>query len=487
MKSKQDLSLGVKMDRKKLIENVIIACKKSKTKPNIPLINKFAELFLSKSPIEDIQGISVNDWAPIIYNQFQLLENLENDLFNFSINEIKETEGMRVNFALVSKDVPFLVDSLRMLFTRNGFQVVGVVNTASVVCDRGSSNEIKDVSYSTTNIGLDNTQNYALLFFQLIKINFTKSVTILHKEINDVMTDILYAVEDWPNMLGHVDQIKETYKLFSNEKFPGLDEIVEFLTWLKEYFTFIGFREYVRKGSKLVLLEGSELGVLRRKNTQKRYKPINTPVVKDNLIEISKSSAISSIHRNVQTDLICLKIIDSEGNWVGEMRFVGLFTSDAFDSDPLRIPLLRNKIKQVIENSNLTTSRFSRKKLLYILRSLPREELFQSSTPELYKLALSIYDLQDRYLFRAFFRYDPNMRFVSCHVFLPRTNYNTNVYNRIKALLCQKTKGQFVSGIPAFKGPANAYLHFIIRKNNDSELVKVDQEEISKLIQDLSE
>ncbi|MAH61423.1 MAG: hypothetical protein CMF42_03945 [Legionellales bacterium] len=470
------------MPRKKLIQSIYKNVSERLSNSQLKPFQHFLNTFLLKSPIEDMSDIMIDDWSEICIDQFNLLCEINERSHMFSIKDGTCANGTFVNFSLVVKDTPFLVDSCKMLMSRNHYQIIGVVNAASVYVERNpDTKELVNVSYQDKQISTP----YAILFFQMLKTHSSTPIATLKTKVTSLLREINYAVSDWDHMKKHLSMITELYQQSSDEKYANIQEVVDFVIWLKEYFTFIGFREYRKVNGRLELIDDSELGVLKLRESN-FYKPISRSIPEDQLISISKTNSLSTIHRDVQTDLIIFKTLDLEGHCIGEKRFVGLFTSDAYDSDPLRIPLLRQKIKEVVISSNLNSSRFARKKLLFILRSLPREELFQASVEELYQLAIGIYELQDRHLFRVFIRYGLNNNFVYCHVYIPRSNYNTNVFHRIKALLCQKFMGRYVSGIPTFKDSNLMNIHFVIGRD-DTDLCIVDQNELSEDIQILAE
>ena len=62
---------------------------------------------------------------------------------------------------------------------------------------------------------------------------------------------------------------------------------------------------------------------------------------------ITKSIERSTVHRRVQEDYIGIKRFDASGQLIGERRFVGLFTSTAYNESPRDIPFLRRKVANV--------------------------------------------------------------------------------------------------------------------------------------------
>src|SRR5207249_9421633 len=94
------------------------------------------------------------------------------------------------------------------------------------------------------------------------------------------------------------------------------------------------------------------------------------------------------------------------------------------------LPVIRRKVAEVIVRSGLSPTSHSGKDLLSILETYPRDELFQTSTDELFSTAMAVLRLAGRRQLRLFLRRDAYGRVISCLVYLPRDRYTT--VNRLK-------------------------------------------------------
>ena len=79
------------------------------------------------------------------------------------------------------------------------------------------------------------------------------------------------------------------------------------------------------------------------------------------------------------------------------------------------------------------------KALVEIIETYPRDELFQISIDDLYRIAIGILHLGARQRLRLFFRRDTFDRFISCLVFVPRDRFNTENRGRIEGILRRAT------------------------------------------------
>ena len=140
-------------------------------------------------------------------------------------------------------------------------------------------------------------------------------------------------------------------------------------------------------------------------------------------------------------DYIGIKTYHGDGTLKGELRLVGLFTSQAYVRLPSEIPFLRLKVEKVLAGSGYPPASHAGKALANILDTYPRDELLQTRDDDLYATATGILHLGDRQRFRLFVRRDPFGRFLSCLIFAPRENYTTELRQKWQAILMQAFNG----------------------------------------------
>ena len=119
----------------------------------------------------------------------------------------------------------------------------------------------------------------------------------------------------------------------------SFEEAIEFLEWVKNHnYIFMGYAKYDYLDSKgqetLVVGQDTRLGIFLADQKLFSSEGLNNLPVEslrcltDNkLLDITKSSQLSLVHRNVPMDYIGIKIFNDKGMIIGEHRFIGLFTS----------------------------------------------------------------------------------------------------------------------------------------------------------------
>ena len=63
---------------------------------------------------------------------------------------------------------------------------------------------------------------------------------------------------------------------------------------------------------------------------------------------VTKANSRATVHRGSYLDYVGVRTFDARGRVTGEHRFLGLWTSSAYESSPRTIPLLKHKINAVI-------------------------------------------------------------------------------------------------------------------------------------------
>ncbi|WP_395944221.1 NAD-glutamate dehydrogenase [Brevundimonas sp.] len=259
-----------------------------------------------------------------------------------------------------------------------------------------------------------------------------------------------------------------------------LTETIAFLKWLKsDHFVFLGARDYdypraadgdyeaeaplsqsgaglgiLADPTRTVLRRASEPAVLTRQ--MRRQLDLSEPVT------VAKANARSRVHRRAYMDYVGVKRYGPDGKATGETRFVGLFTSDAYDQLATETPLIRRKVANVLARADKAPGSHNEKRLRNILENYPRDELFQIGEDELLSIALGILHLYDRPRIRLFSRQDPFDRFVSVLCFIPREKFDGAVRERIGQIVARAWGGRVSAWYPQLSDAPLVRVHYII-------------------------
>ncbi|HEX7107212.1 MAG TPA: NAD-glutamate dehydrogenase domain-containing protein, partial [Acidothermaceae bacterium] len=400
---------------------------------------------------------------------------------------------------IVTDDMPFLVDSVTQELSRHDIAIHLVVHPQFVV-RRDLEGRLLDVLGTLdAHEAPSDTIVESWMHFEVAPRGSADAERALHDDILRVLRDVHDVVEDWPRMRAIAQQVSDR---LTTAPPPGLPlsaaevaETAEFLRWLADdHFTFLGYREYrlvddPETGEPaLGVVPGTGLGILRADKPKPRRLSSLPSEVRDKvrdpqLLLITKANSRATVHRPVYLDYVGVKVFDDAGNVVGERRFLGLFTSTAYVSSVLTIPLLRRKAEAVIERSGFAPQSHSGKDLLRILEDLPRDEMFQTTLPELYETAIGVLHLQERRRLRLFMRKDVYGRFVSCLVYLPRDRYSTQVRLRMQDILMDALGGTSIDDTLRVADSVLARVHFVVRVDTDA-ITDVDRDALESRLVD---
>ena len=276
-----------------------------------------------------------------------------------------------------------------------------------------------------------------------------------------------------------------------------VSESTELLRWLAdERFTFLGYREYVLTAGpggtgddRLLAVPGTGLGILRADQAQgadagRLPQKVSERARERQLLVVTKANSRSTVHRPAYLDYVGVKTFDAQGEVTGERRFLGLFTSAAYNESIQRIPVLRRKSHDVLVRSGFTANSHSGKDLLQILETYPRDELFQISVDDLERTVTAVLHLQERRQLRLFLRRDDYGRFMSCMVYLPRDRYTTQVRQAMEEILLDAFDGVSIDYTALVSESVLARLHFVVRVDADHEVPDVDPGEVEARLVD---
>ena len=484
-------------ERQHILKRIIDLVAESLSSEEVELVKQFALQFYGASTLEDLHDRAIDDLYGAMLAQWRLGRQRQPGQTLIRVyNPDFEQHGWQSTHSVVeiiADDMPFLVDSLSMLFVRLELITHLVVHPVVQVVrnDEGCINQVLPRGVQSRE-----AQTEAVLHFEVDRQMDEEALSSLQMEIEQVLDDVQLVVEDWAPMR---DKIKQIIPFIEAQPLPvsheEKQESLAFLRWMENHhFSFIGFRAYdlvEEEGEDVLrLVPGSGLGVLREPQADtgrasQGFAHIPPPLRKlarqHTLLIITKSTAISTVHRPVHLDYIGIKRYNDANEVIGEWRFLGLYGSAAYSARPSDIPILRRKVDYVIEQAGFPVAGHDRKALQHILETFPRDEMFQFSEDELFAVAMGILQVRERHKLGLFLRRDLFGRFVTALVYVPRDRYDTRLRQRIQEILLQELDGQACEfNIQLSESPL-ARVHFIIRTRPEKP-VSYDEAELQALM-----
>ncbi|HAR76235.1 MAG TPA: NAD-glutamate dehydrogenase, partial [Psychrobacter sp.] len=454
------------------------------------LFDHFIHSYYQPLHQETAKDISNADLAGMALHHFTLLKAYDRNHPQLAIlNPIAEEQHFHSSHTviqIVAYDRPFLVDTLLMSLEEQG---IDVHRTYHII------------------VNVERDENGAITKVESAQESGTSHMSLIHCEISYQDNDELVAlkqmllakvdtldivVDDWQQIRAKLTNIKaELATKTLPEVFYSQQEIQAFLDWvLDDHFIFLGYREYRLKDGNsgevgsvgstanqidrsdldLFSIGNSGLGLSRGSSEDQLSKsfdelPSNLKrlLTAPQVLVLSKSSRVSPVHRPVYMDFLGIHKFDDNGKLIGEHRFIGLFTAQAYQFSVQQIPLLREKSNKIMAMAKLPRDGHAYHKMMHIINTLPRDDLFQASVEDLYPTVLGISQLQDKKSLRLFCRIDHYQRFVSCLVYIPRDKFNTELRIKVQNVLKEAYGGTSSGFTTEFNESEHARVHVHVR------------------------
>lgn len=394
---------------------------------------------------------------------------------------------------VIDRNMPFLYDSIMGEVTSNHRDLYLAVHPILVADKKASDN------YHLAAGDSDPADSISLIQLHIAPIAAHAAANLIER-LQTILEQVHSASNDWKPMLAKLDTaISELAERGSDRRKAERTEAVAFLEWLRDNnFTFLGMRDYTYsgKGKHAKVERGDETGLGILTNPDVRVLRLGKDAVTTtpeilafldgpDFLIITKANVKSVVHRRAYMDYIGVKRFDVDGNVIGELRIVGLFTATAYTRQVKHIPLLRAKAAAVERHFGFDQNSHSGRILQNTLESYPRDDLFQIENDVMVRFSEQIMDLIDRPRVRVLPRIDRFDRFVSVIVFVPREEYNSLVREKIGAYLSQVYEGHVSAYYPAFPEGAVARVHFIIGRT-DGKTPRIAQDKLEEAVSDIA-
>lgn len=428
-----------------------------------------AEDELADRDLEDLYGAVMSHWQSI---QKRQKNEIKLEVFNPKLS----VHGWSPNYTVVKitmHDMPFLVRSLVLALNRLEVNIHLIFHTGNLRVIRDNQGNLLELLAPEMAYRSDELNEAAIL----IEIDRQLEEDDTLAEIKDVilktLTDVQYVVDDFEPMLArfgmlvnHLNNVPKSLPLAEQQ------ELIDFLHWfLDDHFIFMASMEYDIQDARAIAIDNTKLGLMKKAHFAEEAGFLeDTPgavrlLAPEFPLVISKAQARSRVNRGSHYDTLTIKHYDESGAITGMTRFVGLFTSTAYHTSPMRIPVLRQKVASVLKKSGFGARSHDGKALLHVLETFPRDELFQINIEELLDIAMGVLQLQERQRVRLFVHKDPYNRYVLCMVYVPRDIYNTELRLKMQHILLREFKGLGINFKPNFSKSSLCRIDYVVATN----------------------
>jgi glutamate dehydrogenase len=426
------------------------------------------------------------------------------------LNPTRAANGWESPFTvvrLVMTDRPFIVDSVQAEVARQGLELAYQLHPILDVV-RDERGRLVDVDGDAGG----RPEAFEMFFVERVE---GAALRRLRNRVKAVLHDVYRATRDYLPMQERSREAVDYLLVLArsgvqpaagikadevgSDLEDELEEYAEFIRWLlDENFVYLGYREYELKDvggePHLQVRRGTGLGILSDDADSRYREPVAVSglprqlrqrVVGGRLLVVTKTNSEATVHRARRMDYVGVKELGDGGEVVGERRFLGLFTSKAQNTPVDAIPILRRKLRQVLELDEAVPGSHDYKAIVSAFNSLPREELFGADPEQLHKDIRAILSPGEERGARLRLRADPLKRGILAMVVMPRESFNSQVRQRIQEYLQRSLSATHVDyRLALSEDQDHARFHFYFA--TDVELEDVDVKELERNVARLS-
>jgi glutamate dehydrogenase len=429
--------------------------------PDSTRLTRFAALLLARETPERLEQVAADRWLATVRTAWEFFE-VRTEPMKVRVDAAADGEGITVVHT-ATPDCPFIVDSLLEYFHGIG---AGVRALMHPICRVARDREGRIVSFEQRAMG---ERGESLVRAELELGAGAADAGRIAREVREVLAEVQLATGDFDRMTARALEICE--------ETAGRRELIEvrdFLRWLVQGgFVFLGYRRYLVTGA-----EGhgrfradldADLGIARR-HDESRFRTAGSfdellPARRKLFFEgpalvIGKARAPSLVHRRAPMDTVSIRRDTREGKVEAFDYFAGLFTSKAYAEEAQHIPLLRAKLKAVLEAEGAEPGSHDYKEIVSAFNSFPKDELFRAPLGELREQLRAVLDLKHESAVRLVILPDLHRGDVIALVIMPREAFSAEVRQRIQEALARGLGGALIYYHLALGEGYTARLHF---------------------------
>ena len=378
---------------------------------------------------------------------------------------------------IVTDDMPFLVDSVRMVLNGRGLTSHLVVHPVMRIHRREDTRIDAVLSHDGESEG---SAVEAMIHVEVDRQTEQEALDAMVAEVRSALGDVRATVEDWEDMR---EALRRSISDLESSPPPvepeELDEARAFLEWIEDnHFTFLGYGAYrVEKagsGERLAPESGTGLGLLRDADGQasEAFSNLSPPSRGSlpgrgdrphlDLLVLTRASSRSTVHRPSYLDYVGIRQFDADGR------------SSASAGSSASTPRPRTTGCRATSPAAAQGVRGDR------ARRIPPEQPRRqgaaehhrhlppgAALPDLRRGAVRdgarILHLQERQRIRLFVHPDRFGRFYSCIVYVPRDRFSTQVRLVIQGILEQTFGGMDTELTVHLSESVLARLYIVIR------------------------
>ncbi|MFT6761494.1 MAG: glutamate dehydrogenase [Candidatus Aldehydirespiratoraceae bacterium] len=402
----------------------VLAEMASERRPDDAVLGEFLARYYRGLPDEDADDRRVDDaYAAAVTHLTLGRVRSPGEVLVRVLSPKVERDGWRTERSVlmfVADDIPFLVDTVRMVLDRYGLGIHLLVHPMLPV-ERNAANEVVgffDVS--------ENPEHGMLEAWTLIELDRCSDGIERELEVDviDAIAEVLRVVRDFDPM---------------RDRMRSLVNGDPLLAWLgDQHFVLLGAASYDRSvtpdgESVLTLQPGSELGEYRTEARLDASQPYPPSKPGDDETVIARTEAVATVHRAARMTCISIRPPSENGSVVH--RFIGLLGSGAYRESVFAIPTIGERARAVIALAGASEVSHTGRAVKNVVETLPRDVVFELDAEALAGLVIDIVGLQERRIVRVFDVAEPVGPWTTVFVYVPQARFESGLPDRIRRMV----------------------------------------------------
>ncbi|MGB3735238.1 MAG: NAD-glutamate dehydrogenase [Ilumatobacter sp.] len=450
-----------------------LAAMAAKRRPDDAVLGEFLLRYYRELPDEDADDRRLEDaYAAAVTHLTLGRVRAPGDVLVRVLSPKGDRDGWRTERSVlmfVTDDIPFLVDTVRMVLDRHGLGIhLLVYPTLSFV--RNDDHEI--VQFAQDDDSDDGGEDRAVEAWVLIELD--RCTPDLEQQLE---ADVSRAIDDVLRVVTDFDEMRDRMRLLSNGD--------PLLQWLGgQHFVLLGAASFDRlvdaDGMPTLRLQaGTELGEYRPDARLDASDPTTPSKPGDDERVIARTEAVSTIHRAAR--MTCISIRPPADGGTVEHRFIGLLGSGAYRESVFAIPIIGDRATEVLELAGTSEVSHLGRSVKNVVETLPREVVFELDSDALAGLVIDIVGLQERRIVRVFEVAEPVGPWSTVFVYIPQARFESGLQDRIRVLV-EKHYGSDSRDLRTLLGSSSlARITMTVRSNP-----QVDLDRLGAAVDDVS-
>lgn len=386
--------------------------------------------------------------------------------------------GLGTALQLVTDYTPLLTESITVLLRRQGVAIVDLMDPVFSV-ERAADGTL--LSAAPVDHPQSDTAPNAECW-----IHLQLPPSIDAERLAFIETQLPHTLEDGSHVAADTDAMRDAViELASDlDAAPGnarfssaeLTEVANLLRWLVDgNFTLLGYQRCTVENGHATVDESSRLGLLKR-----REEVLPQLTHNDQLLVLAQATTPTYLRYAIYPNIVVIRQDNGSGPAI-EHRLVGVFTVAAMNADVLAIPVVCDRVHQVLGRSDATQDSLAGHMLIEFMQNLPRAELFASSVDRLYDIVTASRNIGAHPGSLLFLRADELGNFVTALVYLPRDRYTTTVRLAMQDTLVRELGGTGIDYTARVSESPWALVHFTVRLPENSPHNSIDTSEANRV------